>query len=191
MKKNLLLTVLTMIINLGFSQYDYEPSTEYPFGRPNPNGPTELSDWKGVIGTCECKSVSRLNQTSWADTVNMIWTFKYIMNGMGVQDETLKEDGVHSGSIRQFNADSSRWYVHYYSNAVASPSLRSWEGVLEENGNIVLYSEQASPNGLDGYFRLTFSEINKKGFNWVGEWVNTSETFAYPTWRIFCLRKNE
>lgn len=30
------------------------------------------------------------------------------MNGMAVQDETLKIDKAHSGSIRQFNTDSSK-----------------------------------------------------------------------------------
>ncbi|MEQ9467138.1 MAG: hypothetical protein RLN88_06965 [Ekhidna sp.] len=189
MKKQLLLAAFTLSFTLSFSQYDYEPSGDFPYGRPNPNGPKELNDWKGVIGTCECKSVARLNQTTWTDTVNMIWTFKYIMNGMAVQDETLKEDGVHSGSIRQFNSDSSKWYVHYYSNAAATPTLGSWEGNKTQDGNIVLYKKSPSPNGLDGFYRLTFSEINEKGFNWVGEWVNESETFVYPTWQIFCNRK--
>ncbi|WP_420575695.1 hypothetical protein [Ekhidna sp.] len=172
------------------AQYDYEPSSKNPFGSPNPNGPEELNDWKLLIGQCTCKSVSRIDQNTWADTVMMTWTFKYIMNGMAVQDETLKKDGAHSGSIRQFNSDSSKWYVHYYSSSSAVTKLPSWEGSKKENGHIILYREQPAPNGNPGYYRLTFSNISEEGYDWVGEWVNEAETFAYPTWKIFC-KKNE
>ncbi|HCT53346.1 MAG TPA: hypothetical protein DF712_12910, partial [Balneola sp.] len=77
-----------------------------------------------------------------------------------------------SGSIRQFNADSSKWYVHYYASASASPALPVWEGSKVEENKIVLYRRQAAPNGTDGYYRLTFYEITDESFNWVGEWVD-------------------
>lgn len=173
-----------------FGQYDYEPSKKFPFGQPNPAGPEELMDWSSLIGECECKSVSRINQTTWADTVTMIWKFKYIMNGLAVQDETLKEDGSHSGSIRQFNSDSSKWYVHYYSSNSAANALPAWEGAKRDNGNIVLYRDSPAPNGTPGFYRLTFSDISDNGFNWAGEWTNKAETFTYPTWKIFCKRKD-
>ena len=85
------------------------------------------------------------------------------MNGMAVQDETLKEDGKHSGSIRQYNADSVKWYVHYYSSSSATSTLSSWEGNKMENGNIVLYRDQPAPNGTPGFYRLTFSNNLEKG----------------------------
>ena len=106
-----------------FAQYAYEPSAENPYGLPNPDAPSAINDWDDLIGTCTCKSVARVSQTEWADTVAMTWQWKYIMNGWAVQDETLKADGGHSGSIRQYNADSSRWYVHYYSNGSSVPVL--------------------------------------------------------------------
>ena len=168
--------------------YDYEPSQAYPYGRPHPEAPSQVRDFQGMIGKCQCKSVSRISQTEWADTVAMTWTFKYIMNGWAVQDETLKSDGVHSGSIRQFNPDSSLWYVHYYSSGAATPVLSAWEGDLRENGNIVLYRDQTAPNGMEGFYRITFHQIRKSGFDWVGEWVDQSETITYPMWKIFCKR---
>ncbi len=171
-------------------QYLNEPSEKNPFGQPHPNAPEQIKDFSELIGTCTCKSITRLDKDTWADSVDMTWTFKYIMDGMAVQDETLKSDGKHSGSIRQFIADSSKWYVHYYSSATPTTTLSTWEGNKNEDGNIVLYRDQKAPNGMEGWYRLTFSDMSDKGFHWVGEWTTKDETFAYPTWRIFCKRKS-
>lgn len=172
-----------------FSQYDFEPSAEHPFGLPNPNAPKELLDFAPLIGECDCKSTSRNQDGSWAETTDMIWRFKYIMNGHAIQDETLKDDGAYSGSIRQFIADSTRWYVHYYSNKGPTPILPAWEGNKQEDGNIILYREQKAPNGMEGFYKITFGEINEKGFKWTGEWVNPDETIVYPTWKIECTKR--
>ncbi len=169
--------------------YPYEPSMAHPFGLLNPAAPKAVADFAPLIGTCDCKSVSRINQQTWADTVLMEWTFKYIMNGMAVQDLTLKADGAHSGSIRQYVADSAKWYVHYFSQSSPSTTLPVWEGNKVSEDKIVLYRQQAAPNGTDGFYRLTFSDISEEGFNWVGEWVNMGETFRYPTWVIYCRKR--
>lgn len=189
--KNLFTILLFFISIFGYNQtYEFEPNDQYPFGQLNPEAPAQLADFEPLIGKCSCKSVSRINQNEWADTVKMTWTFKYIMNGMAVQDETLKVDGKHSGSIRQYNADSSKWYVHYYASSSAVPKLPAWEGGKKDNGDIVLYKDQQAPNEMDGFYRLTFSNISDEGYDWVGEWVNQKETIAYPTWKIFCKRSD-
>ncbi|MEZ4918132.1 MAG: hypothetical protein R2792_03410 [Saprospiraceae bacterium] len=64
----------------------------------------------------------------------MTWTFKYIMNGMAIQDETLKADNTYSGSIRQFNPETQKWNVHYYSKLRQHPALSSWEGGKKKTG---------------------------------------------------------
>ena len=173
---------------LAQSAYEYEANKDYPFGRPNPEAPQEIKDWQPLIGTCDCSSVARNPDQTWADPVEMEWTFKYIMNGWGVQDETLKADGGHSGSIRQFVADSSKWYVHYYSNKGPTPVLPSWEGG-KQGDSIVLYRPQMAPNGMEGYYRITFSDMDQDGFNWLGEWVDTTKKIRFPTWKIKCRRK--
>ena len=174
------------------AQYEYEPSKDYPFGRIHPHAPEQLADYAPLVGESSCTSVSRAPDQTWNSEVNMIWRFKYIMNGMAIQDETLKEDGSHSGSIRQFNADSSSWYVHYYSTGGVPSTLPSWSGEKNDNGNIILYRKQRAPNGLDGFFRITFFDITNESFEWLGEWVNTTETFSFPTWKISCnkMRSN-
>ncbi|PWL38083.1 hypothetical protein DKG77_07265 [Flagellimonas aquimarina] len=168
------------------AQYDFEPTAEHPFGLPNPKAPKELMDFAPMIGECNCKSETRNPDQTWAEPVDMIWRFKYIMNGMAIQDETLKKDETYSGSIRQFSPDSTRWYVHYYTTRTVSTTLRAWEGNKNEEGKIVLYSEQKAPNGIDGFYRLSFYDIDDKGFKWVGEWVDKTESVVFPTWRIDC-----
>lgn len=172
------------------SSMNYEPSNEFPYGSVHPDAPKQLRDFAFLIGTSDCKSETRNQDKSWAKPINMIWKWKYIMNGMAVQDETLKEDGRHSGSIRQYSQDSARWYVHYYSSAAIATTLSTWEG-NKKGEDIVLYREQKAPNGMDGYYRLTFSNISDTGFNWIGEWVTRDESFSYPTWKIACTKRKE
>ncbi|PRX53756.1 hypothetical protein [Flagellimonas meridianipacifica] len=168
------------------AQFIYEPSEVNPYGLPNPEAPTQLLDFAPLIGECHCKSETIKPDRTWAEPEDMVWKFKYIMNGTAVQDETLKKDGSHSGSIRQFIPDSTKWYVHYYSTSAPSPTLPTWEGNKKEDGKIVLYREQKAPNGMDGYYRLSFYDIDDKGFKWIGEWVDKTESVVFPTWKIDC-----
>ena len=185
----LLLVLFATAFNYA-QNYNYEPSPEHPFGLPNPEAPQQILDFAPLIGECHCQSVSRKADQTWAEPVDMIWRFKYIMNGVGVQDETLKSDGKHSGSIRQYIADSSQWYVHYYSSGAPSVTLPAWEGNKNEKGDIVLYNDQKAPNGMEGFYKITFSEINETGFKWLGEWVTKDESFSFPTWKIDCIKSS-
>ena len=173
------------------AQYQYEVSADHPFGLPNPEAPPEILDFAPLIGICECISETRNPDGDWAQPTNMLWKFKYIMNGMAIQDETLKEDGMHAGSIRQFIADSAQWYVHYYSSNLPSTVLPAWEGNKQENGDIVLYRDQTAPNGMEGNYKITFSDISSDGFNWTGAWVSKDETIIYPTWKIRCRKMDD
>ncbi len=171
-----------------FSQNDYSATKEFPFGKLNPNAPKEVADFQELIGTCNCKSESKKQDGTWTEPIDMTWTFKYIMNGMAVQDETIKADGSHSGSIRQFDVKNNTWNVFYYTTKATPRKLPAWTG--NRNGNkIVLYKEQKAPNGTDGFYRLTFSNISTKGFNWIGEWVDKNEKIVFPTWKISCIKQ--
>lgn len=185
----LLFCSFLFITSVIFSQYKYAVSKENPFGKYNPKAPKQVEDYKDLIGESKCKSERRNPDRTWAKPVNMIWTWKYIMNGNGVQDLTLKEDGSHGGSIRQFNKDSLKWYVHYYTNVAATSKLGAWSGNKNKNGDIVLYKPQNAPNGAEGFSRLTFYNITKKGFQWKGEWVDKTESIVFPFWRISCTKE--
>ncbi|WAC01733.1 hypothetical protein N7U66_17825 [Lacinutrix neustonica] len=150
----------------------------------------EIKDYEAMIGLCHCKSTTRNQEGTWNDPQDITWEWKYIMNGTAVQDETLKADGSHSGSIRQFIKDSSRWYVHWYNSKSPATTFPVWEG-RKAKDRIILYKEQKAPNGTAGYSRLSFYDFKKTGYKWIGEWVNRDETIVYPTWKIVCLRRTE
>jgi hypothetical protein len=185
------LTNLLLLVSFTvFSQYNYKSSDAFPFGQPNPEAPQQITDYEAMIGICNCTS-TRINQDgTWTEPEAMTWTWKYILNGMAVQDETLKSDGSHSGSIRQYIADSSKWYVHWYSSKTPTSTLPIWEGNKKDDGTIVLYKEQKAPNGTEGFFRLTFYDISNSGYKWVGEWVDKTESVVFPTWKIDCIRED-
>ncbi|WCO02407.1 hypothetical protein [Psychroserpens ponticola] len=185
--KTTFIICFTLCASICFGQYDYEVSKTNPFGLPNPKAPEQITDYKAMIGLCNCKSTTRKQDGTWNASEDITWEWKYIMNGTAVQDQTLKPDGSHSGSIRQFIKDSSKWYVHWFSAKTPSTKFPIWEGNKIDD-KIILYKEQKAPNGTDGYFRLTFYDMSKSGYKWIGEWVDLTETIVYPTWKIDCTR---
>ncbi len=170
------------------NNYQYEPGKNNPYGSINPEAPKELADFAPLIGDSQCKSVTRTSQGGWADTVIVRWRFKYILNGLAVQDETLKADGKHTTSIRQYDPEAKKWYVTFFSSSPPFASPRTWEGG-KVGDEIILYNEQTAPNGTEGFYKITFSDISNKNFNWLGEWVDKNEKFSYPTWYLFCVKK--
>ncbi|MEQ9308968.1 MAG: hypothetical protein RLN90_05895 [Balneolaceae bacterium] len=188
MKKLSFILIFLFLSISAVAQFSYTVSDELPFGALNPNAPNEVGDYNLLIGESTCISVSRAPDQTWNPEVKMLWRFKYIMNGMAVLDETLKEDGTHSGSIRQFNADSSSWYVHYFTSSSAPSKLTVWDGGTNDDGEIILYNEQAAPNGMEGFYKIKFYNISDDSFDWVGTWVDETESFQFPTWKISCQK---
>ncbi len=195
MKITLLLIGFTIFSIPLFSQngnipMDYEPSVEHPYGRLNPNAPVEVAEFAKMIGTCDCKSLRRNPDRTWQDTSNMVWRFKYLMNGTAVQDEVWREGELYAGSIRQYQPDSAKWVVTYFSYPAVSTTPGVWFG-NRVDGDIVLEKPQKAPNGMEGISRLTFHEISEQGFKWKGEWVDLAKTFVYPFLTIECLKQEE
>ena len=140
-----------------------------------------------MIGSCDCKSLLRNPDQSWGDTTRMRWEYRYALNGTVIQDITWKDDDTYTSSIRQWNADSAKWYVTFFSSGFATPAPPTWTGGMKGE-NLVLYKDQTAPNGVAGDYRITFENISEKGFDWRGEWVDKNEQFTFPTWLIWCTK---
>jgi hypothetical protein len=172
------------------SQDEYKVSKEFPYGKINPKAPKELAEYAELIGKCDCKSMRKNAQGTFTDTVNTVWEFRYIFNGMAIQDESWKEGGRNGSSIRQFNSDSLQWYVTYFASANANPTPKTWTGeVQKEKGDIVLKAAQKAPNGLDGFSVLRFYEISESGFKWLGQWEDPTGKYKFPFWKIVCEKQ--
>lgn len=190
--KSIFTLVLISTCSITFAQNkQYEPNKNHPYGILNPTAPKGTGDFDPLIGTCDCKSVSRNPDGTWQDSLRMEWQFKYIMNGTAVQDEVWRENDLMAGSIRQYNADSALWYVSYYTSSVIPASLPVWSGTKHQEGNIVLYKDQQAPNGADGFSRLTFHNITVNSFDWKGEWISADESIVYPFWTITCSKREK
>ena len=191
--KSILFSVI-MIFCSGLSAQEatidrsYEATFENPFGSVHPDHAEQLIDFAALIGDCDCKSINRNSDGTWNDTLDMVWRFKYIMNGTSIQDETWKSDGGHSGSIRQYITDSSAWAVTYFSSRFPSASPGVWMGG-KDGEDIILYKDHTAPNGTAGDSWLTFYNIDESGFDWKGEWIDKTKTVVYPFWMIYCHRK--
>jgi len=59
-----------------------------------------------------------------------------------------------------------------------------------ENEDIATHIDNVAENGMDGFYKITFSNISDEGFDWLGEWVNTDESIQYPTWEIHCKKED-
>ena len=192
MKSISILSVSLLILGISSThsnaQFEYEVSDELPYGAINPNAPAELADFDPLIGLNECVSELRNPDGSWNEPNTLYWKWKYIMNGQAVQDETFQKGRFSAGSIRQFNPDSSAWFVHYYSSNSPIATLPSWKGGKNDNADIILYREQTAPNGMDGFYKINFLNIQDDSFYWQGEWVNPDESIIYPTWKIDCKK---
>ncbi len=189
--KFIILILLSLNLNAkNLPLYIYESNVNQPFGKVNPNAPQQIKDYQLMIGKHECLSVARNPDQSWGEPVNMIWSFKYIMNGLAIQDTTLKADGNHSGSIRLYDEKNNQWQINYYSSQVnpKAKSLPMWTGG-KKDAKLVYYRDQKAPNGTQGYFRLSFYDISANGFKWIGEWTDKREKSTYPTWKIECKKK--
>ena len=185
-----LTTIIFCISTLfGFSQleFNYESSNVYPFGRYNPEAPEQVKDFEPMIGICQCRSVQRNPDGSWQDTIDMLWKFKYILNGTAVQDETWKANKMYATSIRQFHQDSQQWVVSYNAYPGVSTTSKVWLGKKEAE-RIVLKQPFQTPNGMDGYSVLQFYDMTRDGYRWKGEWIKDDNTITYPFWYIDCRR---
>jgi len=166
----------------------YEPSTDYPYGRPNPEAPAELSQFAFMIGANDCTEERLNNSTGEWDTGVRTWDAKYYMNGYAISD-TGRSGKSNNGNIRIYDPATEQWVVTYFSMPVFGTG--TWRGGLV-NDELVLEQPQRAPGTeLEGVSRLTFSDISAQGFNWTGAWVsNDDPSLIFPFWRISCSKRN-
>ena len=164
----------------------FEPSEEFPFGRPNPDAPPELAQFAFMVGRNDC-SEERLNSATgeWENSTRT-WDAAYYLNGYAIRDSG-RSGLANNGNIRLFDSESGQWVVTFFS----MPNFGSgiWRGGMEGKNMVLRQPQKAPGTDLDGVSRLTFSGISSSSFDWDGEWVSADGSVVFPFWKIRCTRR--
>lgn len=165
----------------------YEPSAEYPYGRPNPDAHPELEQFAFIVGRFECTDRRRQSQDEWTEEPK-IWLGRYYLNGHAIRDDTWRATGSTS-NIRVYDPEAQEWVITYFtSGGAAVPPM--WRGG-KEGGELSFRQPSTSPQGVEGTSRLTFSDIQEDSFEWEGAFVvgeGSPEEFVYTFWTSSCRR---
>jgi len=164
----------------------YEPSSEHPFGRPNPEAPEQLVQFAFMIGKNDCSEERLNNATGDWDSSTRTWDAYYYMNGNAIRD-TGRSGGATNGNIRIFDRGAQEWAVTFFSQPTYGTGV--WRGGMEGDRMVLKLPQKAPGTDLDGFSRLTFSNISASGFNWDGEWVSADGSVVFPFWRIRCTKR--
>ncbi len=157
----------------------HEPSPSHPYGKLNPKAPAETAQFAFMIGEFNCKDKIRGPKGKWAET-NVIWNSSFFLNGAGIQDKFWSKQITASGT-RIFNKKKGKWIVNYF-QTFPTYFAGVWEGKKEGDKMIM-----RAPRG-ENESRLTFHNITKDGFDWIGETVS-KDGKATPFWIISCKRR--
>ena len=150
----------------------YEPNVAYPFGRPNPKAPAELSQFAFMIGINECMDET-FNADGSSEKFPARWNAHYFLNGYGIQDQYWTPGEFVTSNIRIFDSKSGKWKVTFFTK----PGYGSgaWEG--EQLGSeLVMHQFSTAADGSTSESRLTFYDISDGGFEWKAETVRGDTT---------------
>jgi len=148
---------------------EYAADAEYPFGRPNPEAPPEITQFDFMIGTFDCIDTV-LRPAGTRVRFRAIWEARYFLNGMGILDEYWSPQNSTS-NIRIFDSASGSWKVTFFKKPGYVSSR--WEG--KKDGDRMVMRPEGNPEGSP----LIFSEIT---YEWQAGVTN-------PGWTSSCTRR--
>ncbi len=150
----------------------YEPNPAYPYGRPNPAAPAELTQFAFMIGEFDC--IDEIRQRDGTHkSFRAIWNAHYFLNGFGIQDEYWTPD-FHTSNIRIYDPEAGHWKITFF----RMPGYQSgvWEGGLEGDDLVFRSGGRTSGPGL------TFYQRTAEGFKWHSGGDD-------PGWKSTCTRR--
>jgi hypothetical protein len=173
---------LVMLAGQGFAQtvipQGFEPDAKNAFGKLNPDAPAETAHFGFMIGEFACEDAFLNSQDGKWLKFPAIWSAKYFLNGHGILDQYWSPT-FSTSNIRIYDVKEKKWNVTFFRmpGYAAAPV---WIG--EKEGAKMVMRQGDDTKGT----RLTFSDITKDGFNWVGE--SMAEGKASLFWTSKCKR---
>lgn len=164
----------------------YEPSAEYPWGRPNPEAPSELQQMAFMIGDFHCSERSRQRDGSWNE-LQTLWRARYFMNGWAIHDQNFK-GSFTATNLRFYDPQDKVWRVSWFRTRPYGEST-GWIG--RRNGDsMVMESHSKGPESQDVLTRLTFFDISDAAYKWKAErFADGKIQFGGAFWEISCRRR--
>jgi hypothetical protein len=159
---------------------DYEPTPAFPFGRLNPKAPPETTQFAFMIGEFDCVDEIINPQTGKWVEFSAIWNARYFLDGQAIQDQYWSPQ-FSTSNIRVFDAREKKWKVTFFRMPGSSSGV--WTGV-KEGKNLVMRQGDDKQGS-----RLTFSDITKNSFRWVGEGMSDGKAKAF--WKSSCTRRRQ
>ena len=177
-----ILALVAMSPGAGAGEYD--PSPEYPFGRPHPEAAPELSDFAFAIGTWACRSRRPQADGTMSESL-MDWRFEYGLNGRTVHDY-FEDEVIRGFGVRLFDPTKGEWQVTTTS-AWPNAFSATWSGGRQGQDRVLDLTFKGQ-EGEDILSRLTFYAIEDDSFEWKMERVGSEA--SQLRWHIACDRTN-
>ena len=161
---------------------DHEPSPAYPFGRANPSGPPQQTQFDFMLGENDCQDQMLMRDGSWKH-YKAIWNATYFLNGFGVQDRYWNGEFATS-NIRLFDSQKGVWRVTFF--RMPGYTTGTWEGGMVGD-QMVLTRETTDSSGTVAVSRLVFFNMGREGFQWQAEIQTQNGTLV--TWKSDCRKR--
>ena len=153
------------------------PHLTHDFGTPNPDAPTELSQFAFLIGnwTFDANVKTPDGQSL---PFKGTWRGRYVLEGYAISDEYRMTDLsgkliVLGLNLRTFDASSQTWNIKWL-NALTGTWMDlapSPLGNVRSEGQSIIYAfPQPSPDDSTHVFsRVTYTKVSGTNFTWKGE----------------------
>lgn len=168
-------------------------SMHYTFGQSNgldvgtlneKLAPDHTDQFAFMIGEFDRIDSVRNRDGQWDVFKNGFWNARYILNGMGIQDESWSPGrGISTTNVRVYDKNSDTWKVTWFK--MPGYATTSAEG-YKEGDKMVMRDTLNSPQGkyIQEYI---FYNITEDSYKWVGQRRVLDQVF--PFWKISCKRK--
>ena len=163
----------------------YEPNAAYPYGRPNPDAPPELTQFDFMVGEFDCEEATRNQDGTWNEFL-AVWNAAYFLNGHGIQDRYWNPR-FSTSNLRIFDPREGLWKVTFFKMPGYASGV--WTG-KKEGDKIVLRNDPPGESGTRRISILTFSNIRSDGFDWLGgSYLESDSENIRHGWRSSCKRR--
>jgi len=157
---------------------NYEASPAYPFGRLNPDAPSETKQLSFLIGEFDCEDRIYSPQNNKWYRMDTVRKAEYVLDGYAIQDKNWTALSSTS-NIRAFDPKTKQWHITYFKTLPYSSGV--WKGGKEGENMVFRQAEGKTTS------RLTFFDIGEDRYSWKAE--NVTDGKAVMNWIFTCKRR--